>query len=129
MKNGELFKINEVLAKVVIPQNMEVDELYNYLSTKADIEKAVEPIEAKIGKFRDETMPEGVDEVALRNNDPKAVKWFETFVEMRNKLMMEEYKGEELKPCLSKDSFAKMAAGLQTFEAMLIMKYLLIKDV
>ena len=93
MKNGEIIKLNEVLAKVVIPQNMEVDE------------------------------------VALRNNDPKAVKWFETFVEMRNKLMMEEYKGEELKPCLSKDSFAKMAAGLQTFEAMLIMKYLLIKDV
>lgn len=128
MKNGELIKLNEVLTKMVIPQNMEIDELYNYLSTKSDIESAVEPIDAKIGKFRDETIPEGVDEQALRNNDPKAIKWFEQFIEMRNKLMTEDYKGEAFKPCLTKDSFAKMAIGLQTFEAMIVMKYLIIKD-
>lgn len=124
MKNGELFRLNEALAKIVIPQTMKVDELFDYLSAKTDIEKAVEPIMDKISKFRDETIPEGVDETSLLNKDPKSIAWAAKFNNMQNKLMEQDYDGEPLKPCLSKDNFAKMAGGLQTFEAVLVMKYL-----
>lgn len=125
MKKGELLALNHIMGKVTIPE-MTPDELYDYLSVKADMEKEVEVLNAKIEIFRKETKPEDVDENDIQEGDPKVEEWNRKYSEMYSRLLNEEHMAE-LPKCITRNVFPHIAKGMTTNEAVLLRKYL-VKD-
>lgn len=119
MLNSDLLGLNNILGEVKIPEDINTDDLFNFLSAKGELEEIVGELGKKIELFKKETKPNGDAEVPEGSEDFK--NWNRKFNELYIKLLQEE--NDVFKPKeISKDLFTRIAKGMKVNEVMLLKK-------
>lgn len=127
MKKGDVVVLNDIFSNKIKLPAMNADQLYAVLSAKIDLSKAAEEISSKADRFRMDTKPENVDEYNAKLADPVVREWYMKYNAMQQRLFDESFEGNLPAPCIDKDIFPEMIAGLTAGEAMIVMNNLVKK--